>query len=249
MSRYRSTASRLPESDVPQILRFPKALSAPVHYGRLLAANGLDEKLPMTECTATDEVLIRRIQAGESSLYQMIIDRHHHSLHRMVSNILRGDSDAEDVLQETYLRAFTRLDQFRHESRFSTWLRRIAFNQALQRLRSARHLQYAGDEWVPEYEAATPLTPSESLDPEWYTSAKEIAVALERAVRKLRPSLRSVFILKEVEFLTVRDISARLGVSEACVKTRLHRAKLQLRQSLKDFTSTPEFPAFSAEAA
>ncbi len=203
----------------------------------------------MTEKTATDEVLIQRIQAGESSLYQTIVDRHHRSLQRMVSDILRGDSDTEDVLQETYLRAFTKLHQFRHESRFATWLRRIALNQALQRLRSARHLKCTGDEWIAEYEAAAPLTLSETLDPERHASAKEIAAALERALDQLRPSLRSALILKEVEFLTVRDISARLGVSESCVKTRLHRAKLQLRRSLKDVTSAATFSALSAEAA
>ncbi len=182
----------------------------------------------MIDAATTDEDLVKRIQEGESSLYEVLMDRYSQPLHRLVSGILRGDSESEDVVQEAHFRAFTHLHQFRHESRFSTWLHRIAVNQALQYRRSAWRLQYMGDDWGTEYPTAPDSPLSQSRDPERQASVHE----LRAAVGKLRPELRAVVAMKVFEGLSTREIAARLAITETCTKTRLHRAKKQLRQSL-----------------
>jgi len=196
----------------------------------------------MNQPPAPDEALVARIQAGESWLYEVLVDRYQESLHRLVASILRGDSESDDVLQEAHLRAFTRLAQFRGESRFSTWLHRIVVNQALQYRRSTWRVEYMREDLVPETPRGEELPMSRMSSPERHVAAGEIRAALADAVDALPPALRSVFLMKVTEHLTTREIGSRLGITEACAKTRLHRAKAQLRQSLRDFVQAAPTP-------
>lgn len=214
----------------------------------------------MNQPAAPDEALVARIQAGESWLYEVLVDRYQESLHRLVASMLRGDSESDDVLQEAHLRAFTRLAQFRGDSRFSTWLHRIVVNQALQYRRSTWRVQYMREECIPDSPKGEDLPLSQMCSPERHAASGEFRAALSDAVDALPPALRSVFVLKETEHLTTREIGSRLGITEACAKTRLHRAKAQLRQSLRDFVhvapsprhhwrAIPSFTAMATEAA
>jgi RNA polymerase sigma-70 factor (ECF subfamily) len=196
----------------------------------------------MSQPAAPDEALVARIQAGESSLYGVLVERYQESLHRVVASMLRGDSESDDVLQEAHLRAFTRLAQFRGESRFSTWLHRIVVNQALQYRRSTWRVQYMRQGCIPESRTGEDPPLSRMLSPEHHTAAGEIRAALASAMDALPPSHRCVFEMKEIEHLTTREIGSRLGITEACAKTRLHRAKAQLRESLRDFVRTSPGP-------
>jgi len=196
----------------------------------------------MDQATTTDEILVERIRAGEYSLYGILADRHRQSVCRVVGRMLRGDSEVEDVVQETHLKAFSRLHQLQNEACFSTWLRRIAVNQSLQYLRSACRLQYVGGEDAPAYSNACNAAGSWSLDPEHQASAKEVRDALNRALETLNSQLRPVFVMKEIDGFTTREIGSRLGISEVAVRTRLHRAKNKLRRSLQQTVSKPAKP-------
>ena len=186
----------------------------------------------MNSPATTDEALVAGIQAGESALCEILVDRYHQSLHCLVTGILHGDSESEDVMQETYLQAFDRLHQLRDTSSFSTWLRRIAVNKALQYRRSTWRLQYIGDELATERPTTVSSSCSGFGDPERQAAASELRAALDDAIEALRPQSRAVFVMREVEHLTTHEIASRLGITEACAKTRLHRARKQLRQSL-----------------
>ena len=155
-------------------------------------------------------------------------------LYRLARGVLRNDSEAEDVVQETYVRAFTHLEQFRGDSSLSTWLSRIAMNEALGRLRRQR----PGVEWstLPQgvLEAQIiqfPLTSSE--DPEKSMAQREIQHVVEHAIDELPEPFRLVFITRVIEGMNVEETAEILGLKPETVKTRLHRARNLLRENVE----------------
>jgi RNA polymerase sigma-70 factor (ECF subfamily) len=186
--------------------------------------------LPTAAPTAlSDEDVVERVLAGDLSLFEILMRRYNQRLFRVARGILADDAEAEDVMQEAYVRAFRELASFRGESRFATWLTRIACHEALARAQKRRRLvplspvQGGGD---------PPEPPSGTIGPEKELQNRELQALLREAVEILPDPLRSVFCLREVEGLSSEETAGALGLTVENVRVRLHRAKRSLRQTL-----------------
>jgi RNA polymerase sigma-70 factor, ECF subfamily len=179
----------------------------------------------------SDEDVVARILAGETAMFEIIMRRYNQRLYRVARAILRNDGEAEDVMQDAYVRAYEHLDQFAGKAKFSTWLTRIAVHEALARQHRARRYQEL--EPVSEREG-DPMDrfASLALNPEQQASNSEIRRLLEEAVEKLPDSYRTIFMLRDVEEMSTTDAADVLEISEENVKVRLHRARALLRKSL-----------------
>jgi RNA polymerase sigma-70 factor, ECF subfamily len=171
----------------------------------------------------TDEEIVHRVRDGETALFEILMRRYNQRVYRAVRAILRDDAESEDAMQQAYVNAFTHLRQFAGEAKFSTWLTRIAINEALARLRRRRH--DLPEESMTEIESNAP-------DPEQQASASQIRDVLEGEIAALPDTYRSVIILREVEGLSTGETAECLSVSEDVVKQRLHRARTMLRDNL-----------------
>jgi RNA polymerase sigma-70 factor, ECF subfamily len=179
--------------------------------------------------------LIQRVCTGEKHLYYELISPYQRSVYGAAFSVLQNEADAEEVAQEAFLKAFTNLSGFRMESRFSTWLIQIAINEARMKRRKDRKSLYdsidrsaTDDEgnYLPRDFADWREIPSEALQ------RSELRRALERAMKSLPAKYREVFILRDVQCLSITDTAQALQISEAAVKTRLLRARLQMRDAL-----------------
>jgi RNA polymerase sigma-70 factor, ECF subfamily len=182
----------------------------------------------------SEEILIRRVRNGEHELFYELIRPYERRIYAAAFGILRNPADAEDVAQEAVLKAFKNLRQFRAEARFSTWLIQITVNEARMR----RRKQQAGKtepidaqpmeegNYTPRDFADWREIPSETLE------RKEVREALTRALASLNEIYREVFLLRDVEHLSIDETAKTLGISTANVKTRLLRARLMLRELL-----------------
>lgn len=172
-----------------------------------------------------DRVVVRRVLAGETELFEILMRRHNQRVYRVVRGILSDAAEAEDVTQEAYVSAFDKLASFRGDSSFSTWLTKIAVYEALARRRKRPRL-VAIDEGRP------PQAARASETPERETANRELRRMLQEAVDALPETLRPVFVLREVEGLSGEETAEVLGLSSGNVRVRLHRAKGILRNRL-----------------
>lgn len=180
--------------------------------------------------------LVARARAHEEAAVRTIIQRYNRRLYRIARGILRDDSEAEDAVQDTYLKAFTHLGNFRGEARIGTWLCRIAMNEALERLRRRRPML----DWNAMAETGDasadiirmPLKASQP-DPERATAQHQIKRLLEREIDRLPDEFRMVVIARVVEEMSVEDTASLLNIEPATVKTRLHRARDRLRTAIE----------------
>ena len=188
----------------------------------------LEDVLPPR--TLSDDEIVRRVQAGEPALFEILMRRYNQRLYRVARAIVRDDAEAEDVMQQAYVNAFTHLGQFAQRARFSTWLTRIATYEALGRLRARRRVKEVDvmSESAGPFDAIASTEP----DPERQAIAGELRHALESALATLSPAYRCVFVMRDVEGLSTAEVADGLGVSEDVVKTRLHRARALLREEL-----------------
>ncbi|HTG35030.1 MAG TPA: RNA polymerase sigma factor [Thermoanaerobaculia bacterium] len=181
--------------------------------------------------TLSDEEVVARVLAGDTSMFEILMRRYNQRLFRVARGILADDAEAEDVMQEAYVRAFRELAGFRGEARFSTWLTRIACHEALARARKRRRLvplapMTGGGE--------PPDPPSEASGPERQMENRELHAVLREAVELLPDPLRAVFCLREIEGLSTEQTADALDLSVENVRVRLHRAKRGLRQTLDE---------------
>lgn len=181
--------------------------------------------------TLSDEEVVARVLAGDTSMFEILMRRYNQRLFRVARGILADDAEAEDVMQEAYVRAFRELAGFRGEARFSTWLTRIACHEALARARKRRRLvplapMTGGGE--------PPEPPSEASGPERQMENRELHAVLREAVELLPDPLRAVFCLREIEGLSSEQTADALDLSVENVRVRLHRAKRGLRQTLDE---------------
>lgn len=174
----------------------------------------------------TDEELVQRVVDGDAALFEILMRRHNQRIYRAVRAVLRADEDAEDVMQQAYLNAYRALPQFAGDAQFSTWLTRIAINEALGRRRK-RIRSAEGQEDVD-----ITLVESNEPDPEQQASQSELRDVMEREVAALPDAFRAVVMLRDVEGLSTSETAQCLGVSEDLVKQRLHRARAALRDNL-----------------
>jgi RNA polymerase sigma-70 factor (ECF subfamily) len=175
----------------------------------------------------TDEEVVARVRAGDTALYEIIMRRYNQRLYRVARGILRNDSEAEDVMQAAYVRAYQHLDQFAGRAPFSTWLTRIAVHEALGRLRVRdRNLQL--DDTQNDGEPYMNIVET-SLNPEQSASTAELGHLLEEAVLGLPEQYRAVVMLRDVEELSTAETAEALSLTEENVKVRLHRGRAMLR--------------------
>jgi RNA polymerase sigma-70 factor (ECF subfamily) len=188
-----------------------------------------------TIASAFDEAdLVAKAKAGDADAFTDLVNQYERRVFRMAKQITQNDEDAEDVLQETFLKAYSHLDDFQGNSKFYTWLVRIAVNEALMKLRKRR-----SDKTVPLDE---PIDTGEDVvarevavwedNPEQRYSREEMADILEEAVQSLKPAYRTVFVLRDIEEMSIEETAEALGLSISAVKSRLLRARLQLREKL-----------------
>jgi RNA polymerase sigma-70 factor (ECF subfamily) len=186
-----------------------------------------------------DESIVAQVKAGEPALFEVLMRRHNQRLFRAARAIVRDDDEAEDVMQEAYVQAFRKLEQFEGRAKFSTWLTRIVVNEALARVRKRRpHNERESDQ------ADIVVSPMRS--PEDDVSNRELGRVLEPLVDALPEEFRCVFVLRAVEGLDVAEVAESLGLSEETVRTRFFRARrmLQLQIERQLMASVPELYQF-----
>lgn len=185
-----------------------------------------------------DGEVVRRVRAGETALFEVLMRRHDRRVYRTVRSILRDEGEAEDAMQQAWLQAYLHLGEFEGTAAFSTWLVRIAANEALQRLRRRTRLAPVADGEGEE------TMDGRSEDPEERAAAREAVRLLERAVDRLPDHYRTVFVLRDVEGLSTTETAAALDIGEEAAKVRLHRARAMLRSALADVVGRAAGEAF-----
>lgn len=178
-----------------------------------------------------DQEVVERVRSGEKGLYEILMRRYNQTLYRAVRSYLRDGDDVQDAMQEAYVKAYTKLDQFKGDSAFSTWLVRIGINEALQVLRKQRTMHIYTDPGQ-RAEGLTQLPDTGQMNPEQRTIRDEHRRLLEQAVDRLPDDYRAVYMLREVEEMSVAEVSQVLGITESNVKVRLHRAKIMVKDAL-----------------
>ena len=191
-----------------------------------------------------DTELVLRAQKGDAQAFAQLVSRHQRQLYRLAFRMTQSEADAQEILQEAFLNAFQKLPNFRGEAQFSSWLYRIAANSALMRLRRKRRapdtlpdepLELTGPKFSAEgtFEAAPYSDWSQRADEKLLSS--ELGKAIDVAVKDLPDDYRTVFLLKDVDGLSNEEIADALDLTVPAVKSRLHRARLALREKLGDF--------------
>jgi RNA polymerase sigma-70 factor, ECF subfamily len=181
---------------------------------------------PPAPLQVDDDALVARARAGDSGAFELLMRRHNQRVYRVVRSVLRNGDEVEDVMQQAYLAAFAHLDQFAGLSAWSTWLCRIAMNEALARSRQQHRLVCMAE--TPE-EAVSELWPRADADPERAASGRELRELVEAEMDRLPEALRLVLMLREVEGMSTEQTAEVLAVTPEVVKTRLHRARARLR--------------------
>lgn len=181
--------------------------------------------------------LIRRAVRKDEVAIRAIIQANNRRLYRVARSVVRDDGEAEDVLQEAYLRAFTALPEFHGEARLSTWLTRIVLNEALQRRR--RHTEAPVELIEPTLQRQAQIIPfpvsgNQPIDPERAIAQREMSQILERAIDDLPEDFRVVLMTRVIEGMSIEETAALLGLRPETVKTRLHRARRLLKAALAD---------------
>jgi RNA polymerase sigma-70 factor, ECF subfamily len=189
----------------------------------------------------TDQEVVERVKAGETALYEILMRRYNQRLYRVTLAIVRDHGEAEDVMQDAYVRAYAHLNQFEGRAPFSAWLTRIAVNEALARVRLRSHMQQLDETEDGEF---CMKTASGALDPEQNASHSETAELLEAAVLGLPEQYRVVVMLRDVEELSTTETADVLEMSEANVKVRLHRGHAMMRSWLLERVGSSGKSAF-----
>jgi RNA polymerase sigma-70 factor, ECF subfamily len=176
----------------------------------------------------SDEEVIARVASGEADLFEVIMRRYNQRLFRVVRSIVGEDHEAEDAVQEVYLSAYAHLGQFAGQAQFSTWLTRIAINEALAR----RRRRVRGAERYFKEEDDTMLQSTSARNPEDEASQREMRLMLEAAIDQLPAIYRIVFVMREMEQMSTAETASALEIGEETTKVRLHRAKGLLREAM-----------------
>lgn len=186
-----------------------------------------------------DAALVERLKAGDQAAYAQLVEENASRIYRLALRMMGNEADAEDVLQETFMSAFKAIDNFEERSSLSTWLYRIASNAALMRLRRKEPVQVSVDEPVERDDGD--LVPRQFFDfcclPEEDLMRVEAREEMQRAIEELPTTLKSVFILRDIEGLSTEETAQALDLSISAVKSRLMRARLKLRERLSVYFS------------
>jgi RNA polymerase sigma-70 factor (ECF subfamily) len=213
--------------------------------------SGNSTQLAAIETASDDLALVHACKSGDVAAFEELVKRYDRKLLRIAQHIVHNWEDAEDVVQEAFLKAFQHLGQFRENSKFSTWLIRITLNQSLMKLRKlllTREVSFVSD-FQPE-EDNLPIDVADwAPNPEELYRAAELREILRKTLQELGPGLRVVFVLRDIEGLSLEQAAEALDLSLAAVKARSRRARLQLRERLsKYFNRTPGYQSALAAA-
>ena len=196
--------------------------------------------MTQTDSVQDDRELMTRAQAGDMSAFESLVSRHEDKVYGLALRMTRSEADAAEITQDTFLSAYQHLSEFRGEAAFGSWVHRIAANNALMRLRRQKVLDIVSDEITgPEFTERGSL--AELPDSDWSKRADdkvlddELGRAIRAATDALPEGYREVFLLKDVEGLSYEEISEMVGISIPAVKSRLHRARLALREAIDAF--------------
>ena len=186
-------------------------------------------------------VLVRAAKGGDDGAFGELVRRYDRNVFRIAQHITQNREDAEDVVQDAFLKAYTNLQQFQEQSKFYTWLVRIAVNEALMKLRRRRPERMVSlDEEIKTEDDSVPREVADwSPNPEQNYNQAELREILSRTIQGLPPGFRTVFILRDVEGLSTEETAEALELSIPAVKSRLLRARLQLRERLNRFFVKP----------
>jgi RNA polymerase sigma-70 factor (ECF subfamily) len=193
-----------------------------------------------------DVALVERAKAGDTAAFEVLISQYQRQIFRTANHITQNREDAEDITQDVFFKAFQKLDQFQGNSKFSTWLVRIAVNESLMRLRKRKTSKTVSmDQDVETDEGSIPRDFAEwRPNPEQNYNQAELAEILRKTIAGLPPGFRTVFTLRDIENLSTEETAEALGLSVPAVKSRLLRARLQLRERLsRYFRKTKEASA------
>ena len=192
----------------------------------------------------SDEEIVVEVLNGRTALFEILMRRHNERVYRAARAIVRDEDEAEDVMQQAYVNAYTHLRQFDGRAKFSTWLTKIAVYEAIRRARKqGRHEQLDADSTRSEDTSMA----TEGPDPERQAFARELGALLEVAIDGLPDGCREVFMLRQVEGMSTGEVAATLDVSEDVVKTRLSRGRAALRRALFERMGTSAAHAFRFE--
>jgi RNA polymerase sigma-70 factor, ECF subfamily len=181
----------------------------------------------------SDEHLVSRILAGEKPLYEIVMRRHNQRLFRVARAILQNNLEAEDVVQDAYVRAYEKLASFEGRAKFSTWLTRIAVHEALARLNRQNRFRPLDDHETLAKNGAIPFMFTKP-DPEHECARSELATVLQQEILNLPENYRLVFVLRDVEEMSTAEAAECLNLSEENIKVLLHRARAMLRKKLRE---------------
>jgi RNA polymerase sigma-70 factor (ECF subfamily) len=193
---------------------------------------------PKVEEPVSDELkLVRAAKDGDVSAFEQLVKRYDRNVFRIANHITHSREDAEDVVQEAFLKAYSNLEKFQEQSKFYTWLVRIAVNEALMKLRKRRPERFVSlDEDVKTEDDSLPREVADwSPNPEQLYNQEELRDILSRTIQGLPPTFRTVFVLRDVEGLSTEETAEALELSVPAVKSRLLRARLQLRERLNRY--------------
>ena len=191
----------------------------------------------VNEPVSDEMALVRAAKAGDIGAFEQLVKRYDRNVFRIANHITQNREDAEDVVQDAFLKAYENLHNFQEQSKFYTWLVRIAVNEALMRLRKRRPERMVSlDEDVKTEEDSMPREVADwSPNPEQQYSQAELHDILSKTINGLPPSFRTVFVLRDVEGLSTEETAEALNLSIPAVKSRLLRARLQLRERLNKY--------------
>ena len=192
-------------------------------------------ELDVEEAVLDDLALVHATKGGDVAAFEELVKRYDRRLLRIAQHLTHNHEDAEDAVQEAFLKAFQHIGEFREQSKFSTWLIRIALNQSLMKLRKRRP-EVSIDDDVQSDESNLPMDVADwAPNPEELYRATELQQILREALGKLGPGLRMVFVLRDIEGLSLDETTEALGLSLAAVKARSFRARLQIRERLSAY--------------
>lgn len=186
-----------------------------------------------------EEVDLAALKRKDKSAFAQLVDAHSDKIYRLALKMLANEQDAEDVLQETFIKAYTHIDTFEGRSKISTWLYRIALNESLMRLRKRTGVQMDIDAGIETDDGE--VIPIQIVDwcclPEKELMSSETRQMINRALKSLSAANRAAFLLRDIEGLSTRDAAEVLEISESALKVRLMRARLELREQLTQYFS------------
>ena len=200
-----------------------------------------NEQNPVTVGMMTDEEIIRRVAEGEKELYSLIIRRYNQRLYRIGLSIINSESAIEDVMQTTYIKAYENLDKFQFHSSFSTWIIKILINECLQYLKK-REQTFARER--ANISRAPFSTAIDHQTPLMKVINSELKNILELSIRRLPEKYRTVFVMRELENISIAEAMECLGLTSSNIKVRLNRAKVMLRDQLRDYIKEDDLLQF-----